>query len=276
MPNVHHHLNSSSCINELIAHMQPITLEQMADIKLMNRLDTKYVTTRGKLMELLALVADKYYVQETGGFRACPYLTTYLDTDNHAFYLMHHNGHASRVKVRVRTYLSSGDLTFLEVKNKNNHGRTKKQRLRVASLETCGEAMGARLLVRERAGMELTALHPVVRNGFDRITLVNYAKTERLTIDFNVRFHNLERKVDKTTGELVIIELKRDGNIYSPIRTILRDLHIPPTGFSKCCIGMALTDETLKHNNFKAALHLVERLNRNVELRNISQTEQHK
>lgn len=262
------HINREACIRGLIARMQPITLEQMADIKLMNRLDTKFVTTRDKLVQLLNLVADKYYVQETGGLRACPYRTTYLDTEDHAFYLMHHNGHASRVKVRVRTYLSSDDLTFLEVKNKNNHGRTKKQRLRVDSLETSGDMEEARLLVRNRAGRELKTLHPVVRNNFDRITLVNHAKTERLTIDFNVCFHNLERGTDRDTGELVIIELKRDGNVYSPIRNILRDLHIQPTGFSKCCIGMALTDETLKRNNFKTKLHLLERLNRNANTNN--------
>lgn len=240
--------------------MQPITLEQMKEIRLMNRLDTKYVTSKDKLVQLLALVGGEYYVQETGGLRSCPYQTTYLDTPDHRFYLMHHNGHARRVKVRVRTYLSSGDLTFLEVKNKNNHGRTKKQRQQVDALETCADTDSARLLVHDHAGLELAELHPVVRNRFDRITLVNFGKTERLTIDTNVCFHNLETGADRDTGNLVIIELKRDGNVYSPIRNILRDLHIRPTGFSKCCIGMALTDDTLKRNNFKQKLHLLEKL----------------
>lgn len=252
--------NTDTNISQLLAAMEPITLEQMAGIRLMNRLDTKYVTSKARLLELLRRVAGDYYVQETGGMRTCPYRTTYLDTDGHAFYLMHHNRRADRVKVRVRTYLSSGDLTFLEVKNKNNHGRTKKQRLQVGSLEDCRQTDGVTQLVEQRAGVQLDELHPVVRNNFDRITLVNHGRTERLTIDFNVRFHNLETHHDCGTGNLVIIELKRDGNVYSPIRNVLRDLHIHPTGFSKCCIGMALTDPQLKRNNFLPKLHLLEKL----------------
>lgn len=40
-------------------------------------------------------------------------------------YRMHHCGKKVREKIRVRTYLDTND-TFLEIKNKNNHGRTKK------------------------------------------------------------------------------------------------------------------------------------------------------
>ena len=116
-------------IQALLDTLPPITLEQMESIKLMNRLDTKYVATKRQLIELLQLVQDKYYVQTIGTTTICPYRTTYFDTDEHTMYMMHHNKRARRTKVRVRTYLSSGDLTFLEVKKKNNHGRTKKKRI---------------------------------------------------------------------------------------------------------------------------------------------------
>lgn len=253
--------DKDTTIRQKLDTMQPITLEQMESIRLMNRLDTKYVTSKDKLIELLQLVGDKYYVQEINGDRISPYRTTYLDTDGHAFYLMHHNRRARRVKVRVRTYLSSGDLTFLEVKNKNNHGRTKKKRTRVESLDRCAETLGAADLVKTKSGHELAELHPVVQNHFERITLVNFGKTERLTIDFNVTFHNFENNADRDTGELVIIELKRDGHIFSPVKSLLRDLHIHPTGFSKCCIGMAMTDPTLKRNNFKRKLRVLDDIN---------------
>ena len=52
----------------------------------------------------------------------------YFDTDDYEMYRMHHAGRTVREKIRVRTYLDSLD-TFLEVKNKNNHGRTKKKRI---------------------------------------------------------------------------------------------------------------------------------------------------
>lgn len=247
-------------IRELLNAMDPITLEEMTGIKLMNRLDTKYVASKSQLVQLLKLVQDKYFVQETLEKRIIPYLTTYYDTDDHYMYMIHHNKHARRMKVRVRTYVAS-ELTFLEVKNKNNHGRTKKKRIVVPSQDEFRGTEGAHELVQKKTGLDLDKLNAVVRNQFDRVTLVNKGKTERLTIDFNIGFHNFETNHDHGTDELVIIELKRDGNVFSPVCNLLRDIHVHPTGFSKCCIGMALTDPELKQNNFKPKLRNLEKIN---------------
>jgi len=250
-----------SKIQSLLDDLPPITLEQMSAIKLMNRLDTKYVTTKKKLIELLQMVKDKYYVQTIDSTTVCPYRTTYFDTQDHAMYMMHHNKRKVRTKVRVRTYLASSGLTFLEVKRKNNHGRTKKKRVQVESLEESQVDAGAEQLVELKAGMHMSSLHMVVQNLFDRITLVNKGKTERLTIDYNIRFHNYETGRDADSDQLVVIELKRDGNMFSPICSLLRSLHINPTGFSKCCIGMVWTDPGLKQNNFKAKLRKLAKIN---------------
>ena len=147
------------------------------------------------------------------------------------------------------------------MKRKNNHLRTKKKRIQVKDLETAAQTEGASELVLKRTGLRLEDMHPIVQNNFDRVTLVNYGKTERLTIDFNVRFHNFETGNDFDTEKIVIIELKRDGNIFSPITNILRDLHIHQTGFSKCCIGMVTTDPNLKQNNFKQKLRMLRKIN---------------
>lgn len=252
--------NTDREIQELLGSMTPITLEQMSDIRLMNRLDTKYVASKAQLVRLLQLVQDKYYVQETLERRIIPYLTTYYDTDDHFMYMMHHNKRARRMKVRVRTYVAS-KLTFLEVKNKNNHARTKKKRIEVPSQDNFRSTEGAHELVQRKTGLDLNRLNAVVRNQFDRVTLVNKGKTERLTIDFNIGFHNFETNHDHATDQLVIIELKRDGNVFSPVCNLLRDIHVHPTGFSKCCIGMALTDPGLKQNNFKPKLRNLEKIN---------------
>ena len=243
--------NLDSAIKQLLDEMTPITLEEMTGIKLMNRLDTKYVASKAQLVQLLNLVQDKYYVQETLERRIIPYLTTYYDTDNHYMYMMHHNGKARRMKVRVRTYVAS-DLTFLEVKNKNNHARTKKKRIEVPSQDDFRTTEGVHELVQRKTGLDLDKLNAVVRNQFDRVTLVNKGKTERLTIDFNIGFHNFETHHDHGTDELVIIELKRDGNVFSPVCNLLRALHVHPTGFSKCCIGVALD---LLTTNFSQPTH---------------------
>ena len=135
--------NTDHAIGELLNSMAPITLEEMSDIRLMNRLDTKYVASKEQLVQLLKLVQDKYYVQETLERRIIPYLTTYYDTEGHLLYMMHHNKRARRMKVRVRTYVAS-HLTFLEVKNKNNHARTKKKRIEVPSQDNFRNTDGAR------------------------------------------------------------------------------------------------------------------------------------
>ena len=42
-----------SDIKGLLDSMEPITLEQMSGIRLMNRLDTKYVASKAQLVQLL-------------------------------------------------------------------------------------------------------------------------------------------------------------------------------------------------------------------------------
>lgn len=245
-------------ILQLLDQLPPITLEEMSGIKLMNRTDQKYLATLTQLEQLLAMAQGKYFVQEIDGKRVNPYRTVYLDTPDEEMYLAHHNQRLTRQKIRVRTYLDS-DTTFLEVKNKNNHGRTKKKRMEVHSLDTLVADGGDELLLKH-ARYTLSQLVPKVENRFERITLVNLDKTERLTIDTHVKFHHWETGRDNTYDRLVIIELKRDGNVYSPVLDILRTLRIHPSGFSKYCIGTVLTNSDIKQNLFRPKLRKIEKL----------------
>jgi hypothetical protein len=245
-------------INDLLQYLEPITLEQMSSIRLMNRTDTKFVTNKENLARLLELAQGKYYAQFNNDSRIANYMTTYWDTENHRFFLEHHNGRAPRQKVRVRTYMDS-DLTFLEVKTKNNHGRTKKKRVEVPSQDIDVQGTNGEF-VEGLVHQGLNEMHPTVRNQFHRITLVNYEKTERLTIDYDVHFHNMETGTDANVGPLVIIELKRDGNVYSPVLDILRVLRIKPSGFSKYCIGSVMTNKKLKQNIFKEKMIVLSKL----------------
>lgn len=239
-------------IDDLLTNLKPITLEEMKDIRLMNRTDTKFVTNKETLVRLLQLAQGKYYAQFHNDSKIANYMTTYWDTDDYRFYMEHHNQRAPRRKVRVRTYMDSHD-TFLEVKTKNNHGRTKKKRVAVPDQQITGEN-GNEEFLQEKVHLGLADIHPTVRNQFHRITLVNYGKTERLTIDFDVHFHNMETGKEANVGPLVIIELKRDGNVYSPVLDIIRQLRIKPSGFSKYCIGSIMTNHDLKQNLFKQKL----------------------
>lgn len=249
---------SQNFLHEL-AELKPISLEQMSGIKLMNRLDNKYVANRTQLARLLKMVKDSYFVQELNGKRISPYRTVYFDTVGDTMYMDHHNGRADRIKVRVRTYEDS-NLTFLEVKHKNNKGRTDKKRIKVDGIDHWNDMNECEQFVKKYAHVGIGDISAKLMNHFDRITLVNYAKTERLTIDLNLQFDNSQNGCHKEMGDIVIIELKRDGHVYSPVRKYLYDLRIMPMGFSKYCIGRAVTDEHLKQNRFKTRIRTINKI----------------
>ena len=162
-------------------------------------------------------------------------------------------------------------LNFLEVKTKNNHGRTKKKRIDMVGFDPMHPDHGIRFqrqdeqykvydeFLRKHLRYDPAIMSEKLENHFNRITLVNKSKTERLTIDTGLCFHNLLTGRDADLTGLAIIELKRDGLQPSPILEMLRELRIKPCGFSKYGMGSAFTDPSLKRNNFKERMRLVER-----------------
>ena len=245
-------------MESIIISYQPISLDEMSGIKLMNRTDTKFVTTVDRLRLLLTLAKDDYRVQDIDGMRIAHYYTAYFDTPDNNMYIVHQNGHVGRQKLRIRSYVDTG-LNFLEVKTKNNHGRTKKKRVDMVGFQD-EQYRHYDEFLHKHLRYDPTVLTEHLENHFHRITLVNKAKTERVTIDTDLCFHNLKTGNDVDLTGLVIIELKRDGLQHSPILGMLRDLRIKPSGFSKYCMGSALTNPSLKRNNFKERLRLIERL----------------
>ena len=241
----------------IIADFKPITLAEMSSVKLMNRTDTKFVTTMPQLLRLLEMARGDYYAQEIDGERNMLYDTTYFDTTDFGMYREHQHGHTNRQKLRFRTYVSS-HLQFMEIKTKNNHGRTKKKRIEVADMDLNDPSK--REFIASHLHFGVDTLIPHMHNHFRRVTLVNYAKTERLTIDTQLHFHNVQTGEDKDVGPLVIVELKRDGLVYSPVLQMLRQLRIHPHGFSKYCMGAAMTNDQLPVNLFKEKLTDVRRI----------------
>ncbi len=243
-------------IDKMLEQISPITLEQMSGVKLMNRTDTKFVTVMPRLLQLLEMARQDYFVQDINGERNMLYDTTYFDTDSFAMYCEHQHGYANRQKIRFRTYVSS-HLQFMEIKTKNNHGRTKKKRIEVTDMDLRDNVK--RDFIAQRLRFDVDTLQPHMHNFFHRVTLVNSAMTERLTIDTQLEFNNLLTGCTKAMGPLVIIELKRDGRVASPVLEMLRQLHIHPHGFSKYCMGAAMTNSLLPVNRFKEKLHYVEK-----------------
>jgi len=242
--------------------LSPITLEEMDSIKLMNRIDSKYVTTETMLAQILERAFEAgYRVLVAEGERLSPYNSLYYDTADIAMYRAHHNGVLVRRKVRTRTYVNSGD-SFLEVKRKNNHGRTKKKRISIplAVFDNIAASAEAEEFLPKVSGYSVAELTPRLYTRFQRITLVNSAMTERLTIDTALEFENVKYGTTATLNDAVIIELKQDGRCPSPMRGILLDLRVHPLRVSKYCIGTALTDPETKNSRFRLKIRKIEKL----------------
>ena len=239
--------------------MKPITLDEMSGVKLMNRIDTKYPVTEAQLHDILLGIRDSYYAQEVEGNRLSPYSTVYYDTPDLRMYMIHHDRHLVRDKVRVRTYVDS-NLTFCEVKHKSNKGRTKKKRIEVEPIPNIIENPEAAAFLAEKQPYDVKTLSPHLVTIFDRFTLVNYDKTERLTIDCNLHFENLRNGTSASVDPLAVIELKQDGRAKSLFKDVLFGLRIHPFKVSKYCIGTCMTNPELKQNRFKKKLRRIEKL----------------
>ena len=246
-------------ILDIVHGMKPITLDEMSGVKLMNRIDTKYLVTEAQLHEVLLRIRDGYFAQEVGGKRLSLYSTVYYDTPELTMYLIHHDRHLVRDKVRVRTYVDS-HLTFCEVKHKNNKGRTKKKRIAVEPIENILDNPDAVAFLAEKQPYKVSSLSPHLVTIFDRITLVNFGKTERITIDCNLRFENLRNGTKSAMKPLVVMELKQDGRAHSMLKDVLFGLRIKPFKVSKYCIGTCLTRPDVKQNRFKKKLRVIEKM----------------
>lgn len=241
-----------------LKYFEPISLKEMSAVKLMNRIDTKFVTTAERLSQLLELLTPEYYIQETAETRRFPYHTVYFDTPDQQMYNIHQCGKKRRFKVRMRTYVNSGEH-FLEVKSKNNKGRTRKKRIEIERMHREPE-LHSEFLERHLPYVP-AELVPQIENRFERITLVNRAFTERMTIDTGLWFHNLVTGEEVFLDNIVIIELKRDGGVPSPALKHLLSLRIKASGFSKYCMGMAFTNSGLRMNRFKERMRMVSKMN---------------
>ena len=112
----------------------------------------------------------------------------------------------------------------------------------------------------EKQPYAVSTLSPHLITIFDRFTLVNYDKTERLTIDCNLRFENLRNGRTASMAPLAVMELKQDGRSQSLLKDVLFDLRIRPFKVSKYCIGTCLTRPEVKQNRFKKKLRKIEKL----------------
>ena len=157
----------------------------------------------------------------------------------------------------MRRYVES-DICFLEVKEKQNTGMTNKVRCSIDDFEITLSTESKKFI--EKATKKDWELKPVLNNYFQRFTLVNTQRSERVTIDTG-----LEYKTDSTTKEfknVVVIEVKQEKrNTRTPIYSTLKSKRIRTVSFSKYCMGVANIFSGVKSNKFKELNLKINQLN---------------
>jgi hypothetical protein len=245
-----------SNLPQIITDFSPISLDEMDDVKLMSRTDTKFAFKANKMPLLLQKLLPFYRVLAIDGKLIHDYKSLYYDTDDRKFYLDHHNGRVNRNKIRFREYVGS-KLTFLEIKLKNNKGKTIKKRMKV-------DAISSELSDKQQNYIEKIIGEPMQvsakqRINFSRITFVHKTQKERLTMDVNLTFEN-----DNDNGDMkhiVIAEVKQERmSRSSDFMRIAKEMHILPIRISKYCLTTLALNPELKKNRFKEKVLFINKL----------------
>lgn len=242
-------------LKEILQLFESVGLEQLDSVKLMNRVDTKFLLKIDALPDLLKSMHKDYFVLEVNSKKVSHYNTIYLDTPELYYYNQHQTGRLERVKIRVRTYSETGK-SFLEIKTKNNHSKTLKDRIPISGIGDIQSKKYQKFLQKKTDKTKI--LNPVIEVFYSRITLVNREFTERLTIDTDLSYKNDTKSVK--VSNLCIIELKQDKTAKSSVMKLLRDRRIFVSSLSKYCLGIASLYPQVKINNIKEKIRNVKKI----------------
>ncbi|MBN1416417.1 MAG: polyphosphate polymerase domain-containing protein [Bacteroidales bacterium] len=242
-------------IKQSVQHFKSISLEEMDKVALMNRVDRKFILSFTDLVKLMPSLQANYRILTINDRNVFTYKTDYFDTPGLAMFTEHHNGKLNRFKIRHREYIES-KLEFLEIKFKNNKGKTLKKRVESRHINT----EPAHQLIKEHTPYNPSVLDRKVTTLFNRLTLVDNSLTSRITIDFNLKFVGEEQNIQ--LENLVIIEIKQEKQgTNSNIYYLLKEKSIRPCSVSKYCLGLTMMNNLPKSNIFKDTVRKINRIN---------------
>lgn len=246
---------------KILQQFTPITLKEMDEAALLNRMDRKFAFNLNQLEEILTELIPYYKILDVDGIRLNKYESYYMDDEDYTFYNMHHNKFGNRLKVRFRKYADSG-LSFFEVKIKNNKNRTIKKRIKTNAIEgTLSNDL--RQFYEKQTFRQAENLQQKIRIDYSRITLVRNDLAERATFDLFLTYKVDEH--EKNFNNLVIAEVKQAKiDNSSPVTKVLKKLHITEKSLSKYCIGISELHPGVRTNNFKAQKHIINKILSNI------------
>lgn len=235
--------------------LAPIALDELNQrAQLLTRVDRKYLVTRSIADRLVAELADQALVLQIGGAREFGYRSVYFDTPALSSFHGAAHGRRRRFKVRIRTYLDSGDR-FVEVKTRGQRGATVKERVPA----WCEDRLDPddRQYVRDAltAGgidVDVRSLSPALTTEYDRSTLYTPATGGRTTIDTSLRWRGPDG-AGFTPPDLAIVETKSSGSA-SDVDRLLWSMRQRPRSVSKYATGLAVLRPDLPSHKWRPVM----------------------
>lgn len=264
--------NYPPSIQGILDGLVPISLMEMDRVSLLDRQDTKVVLAVEKLPAIIERLAPYYRVLQTDGGKINQYHSLYYDTEDWESYREHHNQRKNRYKIRYRNYVDS-DLNFFEIKHKTNKNRTIKTRIKTDAIKTQLGLSESKLL-RGNTPLNPFEFKPTIWVNYKRVTLVSNDYSERVTIDFDIKFerYNTQSTPIESPG-LAIMEIKQERfDRKSPALRTLHQERIFPIRVSKYCLGvMSCCNGEIKRNGFKKKLLHISRITNNNFYRSLAE-----
>jgi len=233
----------------VVTRLEPVSLDELvARAALQIRMDRKYVLPVAAAEQVLADLAGREQVRvlEIGGQRAFGYESLYLDTPDLAGYHLAARGRRRRCKIRLRTYLDSGDA-YLEVKTQGARGATVKERVPLDdgfAAPFVDEVLGGAGL----GWVHSSDLRPVLRTAYRRTTLLLPATDGRVTVDTGLTW-SLPGGPAAALPGVAIVETKSSSAASAADRRLWRAGH-RPTRVSKYATGLAALRGDLPDNRW--------------------------
>ena len=228
------------------------------------RFDKKYLVTEEQFRNFLERRTAEFSILDISGVTSFQYQTEYFDTDSLDCYLDHLQRKSRRAKIRLRTYLDSGQ-SRMEVKVRlGNVQSIKFAQENAANYEDSQQEFVRSVLMEQLPHSNLvekvTEFQSTALNTYERSTLLHRNQTERITVDSSLVLQAFGQEYSTKAG-LLLLEVKSLNRRSEIARNLLLS-GIRPIRFSKYCASIDLTtaDRPKVHrrrfldNNFEARL----------------------
>jgi len=245
--------------DDFIKAFQTVDLGSMDRVRLMNRIDTKYILSCNRLPEILNGLSDYYRILDINDIKCMPYETTYFDTEGFYHFRQHVTGNPVRYKIRFRKYASTG-ISYLEIKKRIGKCRTIKWRIQNSPAAGGKFDEEADNFLSTCIKWPVSDLKPVLFNSFKRITLVESRFSERATIDFGISFSDMSGNTVHYPF-ISVVELKREGlGNHSHLADTMKKFCIKTSGFSKYCVGVYSLNDIPSGNVLKGKISQIKKI----------------